>query len=180
MKIKKVSQSAGIIAEIEQNLDSNSEVNAPSVKAVKNAIEKSYILATLNEDIWGYEGQILEPIPLDKVVYKKGEKFTLENNKIKIGSGVSKIKVSSAIFLNDFIGTGYAWGKIMKNGTGVATALQPTITGAAPYVSVCIPSTIIDVEEGDLINLRIEQTTRQQTSIRAGKQYTFLFVEEYY
>lgn len=40
-KIKKVSQSAGIIAEIEQNLDSNSEVNAPSVKAVKNAIEKS-------------------------------------------------------------------------------------------------------------------------------------------
>ena len=41
MKIKKVSQSAGIIAEIEQNLDSNSEVNAPSVKAVKNAIEES-------------------------------------------------------------------------------------------------------------------------------------------
>lgn len=40
MKIKKVSQSAGIIAEIEQNLDSNSAVNAPSVKAVKNAIEK--------------------------------------------------------------------------------------------------------------------------------------------
>ena len=42
MKIKKVSQSAGIIAEIEQNLNSNSEVNAPSVKAVKTALKQVY------------------------------------------------------------------------------------------------------------------------------------------
>ena len=147
---------------------------------IEEATERSYILATLEDDIWSYEGQIFEPIPLDTVVYKKGEKFTLENDKIRVGAGVSAIRVSAAIFINDFIGTGYAWGKIMKNGAAFATAILPTIDGASPYGSVCIPSTIVPVKEGDLINLRVEQTARQQTSIRAGKQHTFLFVEEYY
>lgn len=71
MKIKKVSQSAGIIAEIEQNLDSNSEVNAPSVRAVKNAIEENYILATLKEDVWGMPGKTNITIPLDKISQKR-------------------------------------------------------------------------------------------------------------
>ena len=148
---------------------------------VEEATERSYILATINESLWGYGGKILDPIPLDTVVYKKGEKFTLENNKIKIGAGVTAIRVSATIFVNDFIGTGYAWGKIMKNGTyEVATAIMPTITGASPYGSTCMPSTIVPVKEGDLINLRMEQTVRDEISVRGGVSNTFLFIEEYY
>ena len=148
---------------------------------LKEATERSYMLATVNNNWVSYDGQqIVDPIALDTVAYKKGEKFTLENDKIKIGAGVSAIRVSAAIFLNDFIGTGYAWGKIMKNGATFATSILSTITGAAPYGSVCIPSTIVPVEEGDLINLRVEQTAREYTVIRGYESNTFLFVEEYY
>lgn len=148
---------------------------------LKEVTEKSYMLATVNNNWLSYDGQqTIDPIALDTVVHKKGEKFTLENDKIRVGAGVSAIRVSAAIFINDFIGTGYAWGKIMKNGGAFATAILPTITGAAPYGSVCIPSTIVPVKEGDLINLRVEQTARDYTVIRGYESNTFLFVEEYY
>lgn len=148
---------------------------------VEEETKRSYMLATFNNDDITYQGeQIVDPITLDSIVYKKGEKFTLENNKIKIGAGVSVIRVSGAIFLNDFTGTGYAWGKIMKNGGVFATSMLPRIEGAAPYGSVCIPSMLITVQEGDLINLRIEQSANENTVIRGYASSTFLFVEEYY
>lgn len=46
MKIKKIYQSAGVIAEVEQDLNSNSTKNVPSVSAVKKAIEEKQTYST--------------------------------------------------------------------------------------------------------------------------------------
>ena len=178
MKIKKVSQSAGIIAEIEQNLDSNSEVNAPSVKAVKNAIEKSCILVRPTSN-YSVENESNVYITLDNIANKNGDKFSLINNKVKVGKGVSKVKISAAVFLNDLIGVGYVWLKVMKNNIGVSSSINPKGTDSAPYLSACVPTFVMDVAEGDEIGLWIEQTVYTNTTIRSELLETYLFVEEF-
>lgn len=177
MKIKKVSQSAGIIAEIEQNLDSNSEVNAPSVKAVKKAIEKSCILVRPASS-YTVKNEKQVNIILDNVANKNGDKFSLINNKVKVGNGVSKVKISAAVFLNDLLGHGYVWLKVMKNNINVASSINSKGTDSAPYSSACIPTFVMDVVEGDEIGLWVEQTEYSNTSIRSDLIETYLFVEE--
>lgn len=147
---------------------------------IEEATERGYILATLKENVWGIPGKTNIIVPLDEISQKKGEKFTLEGNKIKIGKGVSKIKVNANVFINDFIGTGYAWVTLKKNDVGFATAITAKITEVPPYGSLCISPLVIDVEEGDLIYIYFEQTYRDDCSFRATSNATFLFVEEYY
>lgn len=75
MKIKKIYQSVGVVAEVEQNLNSNSEVNVPSVKAVKNAIEMN--IPSNGESIkCGYKRD-------GKDVYCKIISFATPNNESK-------------------------------------------------------------------------------------------------
>lgn len=179
MKIKKVSQSAGVIAQIEQNLDSNSEVNAPSVKAVKNAIEKSCILVRPTST-FTIENESNVYITLDNIANKNGDKFSLINNKVKVGKGVSKVKISASIFCNDLIGTGYVWLKVKKNDIDVASSITPKGTDSAPCASASIPTFIMDVVEGDEICLWVQQTVYPNTAIRSDSIETYLYVEEFY
>ena len=48
-----------------------------------------------------------------------GTKLTLSNGKIKIGAGVSKVKVSFTVFYNNIGDTAYAWAQLTKNNTNV-------------------------------------------------------------
>lgn len=113
-------------------------------------------------------------IKLDTIVSNYGNKLTLSNNEITIGSGVSKIRVSGNIFVNDTSQNGYTWGRIKKNGTFFAGTITPR-EATTPYLSTPIPPTIEEVTEGDKIILDVNCTCGG--TLRAGRATTWLLIE---
>lgn len=105
-----------------------------------------------------------------------GSLLTLSNNAIKIGAGITKVKVSANVFYQDSnLGPGYMWPRIMKNNNQVAGSIAPNgVSGTANVNSVQITPKIISVTQGDLITL-ISSTS--SSTIRAGEENTYLTVE---
>ena len=104
-----------------------------------------------------------------------GDKLQFENNGVKIGNGISKVKVSGNIFLDQKSGGSetYMYGHISKNAEDVGHTITYSngIFGSTP-----IPQKIISVKEGDIITLGME--LNKGTAItRAGANSTWLYVE---
>ena len=82
---------------------------------------------------------------------KQGDKLTLNNDNIVIGAGVNKIKVSAKITWYATTGSiKYLW--LYKNnidGLAWSTINVPNRT----YLSDIIPEILVDVKEGDIINM---------------------------
>lgn len=96
-------------------------------------------------------------VALDTVMNIIGNKFTLSNNGIKIGAGVTKVKVSANILQQATAGNLYG-GYITKNGTNLASAVNVgfntiTNTSSWAFFHTGISPIIIDVVEGDIIYL---------------------------
>lgn len=162
-----------VIPTIENSLGSDSTVNGASVHAVNEKIDEittpSYCVATItsSQTIPG-----AFTINLDKIERSQGN-FALENGVIKIGSGISKVRVSGSIFVDGWAGgSNYLWGKIFKNTNSVATVL---VSGTSSYISSPIPNTIIDVSEGDVIKLYADTPSG---NVRSGADNTWLCVEK--
>lgn len=111
-------------------------------------------------------------IVFDKYV-SIGNKLTLNNGKVKIGANVKKVKVSGACFIDTANSTGYLWLFINRNDSIVASNLT---AGATIYKSCSIATRVIEVSEGDLISLEIDNTGGTPYSIRSGHN-TYLTVE---
>ena len=94
-------------------------------------------------------------IPLDKVVGSTGSKFELINNKIKIGAGVTKIKVSGSLAEQSNI-VGLFGCYITKNGSNLDSAINvgfnylPTTD---EMYKISMSPVIVNVNPGDLISL---------------------------
>lgn len=162
-----------IIPDVENSLDSDSTENVPSVHAVNEKIDEittpSYCVATItsSQTIPG-----AFTINLDKIERSQGN-FTLENGAIRIGSGISKVRVSGSIFVDGWAGgSNYLWVKILKNTNSVATVLA---SGTSSYISSPIPNTIIDVSEGDTIKLYADTPSG---NVRSDADNTWLCVEK--
>ena len=96
-------------------------------------------------------------VALDTVMNTIGDKFTLNSNGIKIGAGVTKVKVSANI-LQQSSGVNLYGGYITKNGTNLASAVNVgfntiTNTNSWAFFHTGISPIIIDVVEGDIIYL---------------------------
>ena len=96
-------------------------------------------------------------VALNKVMDSVGDKFTLSNNGIKIGAGVTKVKVSANILQQSNAVNVYG-GYITKNGTGLNNAVNVgfntiTNTNSWAFFHTGISPIIIDVVEGDIIYL---------------------------
>lgn len=104
-----------------------------------------------------------------------GDKLQFENNGVKIGTGISKVKVSANIFLDQKSGgsEAYMYGHISKNAEDVAHTItySNSIFGSTP-----IPQKIIPVKEGDIITLGME-LSKGTAITRAGANSTWLYVE---
>ena len=134
--------------------------------------EKNYLVATANGAI-NLSGNTDIPLSATNVV---GTKLTLENGKVKIGTGVSKVRISGSIFMDiTQQGSGYLWGRIAKNGSNVQGSIHPLVTGMG-FVSASIPSKIIDVDENDLLHLNVDATGATGT-VRNTEENTWLCVE---
>lgn len=149
-------------------------VNSTNLNKIENGLEETnckYILATINNQ------QNLSSntrINLNKVEANIGNKFTLSNNKITIGSGVSKIRVSGAIFVEAPQNTGYVWGQILLQGYRVNGCIFPYNNGGG-FLSVSIPPSIWSCNQGDTIELIGDSTVQGNT--RTGKDSTWILVE---
>ena len=96
-------------------------------------------------------------VALNTVMNNIGDKFTLIDNGIKIGAGVTKVKVSANILQHSTAGNLYG-GYITKNGTNLASAVNVgfntiTRTDSWEFFHTGISPIIIDVVEGDIIYL---------------------------
>ena len=118
-----------------------------------NSLKPSAITVGLNNDTNFTTSSLI--VPLDKVVGSTGSKFELINNKIKIGAGVTKIKVSGSLTEESTI-AGLFGGYISKNGTTLNDAINigfsTLATANEMYKITCTP-VIVDVNPGDLIML---------------------------
>lgn len=95
------------------------------------------------------------PIQLDKILSNAGNKFTLQNGGIKIGAGVSKIKVSGCL-LEEVNPAGLYGCYICKNEINLEHAINIGFN-YIPVVNQMVKTTcqpiLVDVQEGDVIYL---------------------------
>ena len=116
-------------------------------------------------------------VPLDSTPINEGY-FTLQNNGIKIPSGINRIRVSGSVFIDNWpAGASYMWVIISRiRGTQVHY-ISSSINGSpSAYMSGSVPSTIIDVQEGDIIKIMADSGTGG--TIRPGAGNTWLCVEK--
>ena len=118
-----------------------------------NSLKPSIITAGLENNI-DFSGDNLV-VPLNKIMAYSGSKVSLVDNKIKIGTGVSKIKVSGTLLeQTNYIGLFGAY--ICKNGINLVDAINvgfsyiPTTNN---MYKVSLPPLVVDVTAGDLISL---------------------------
>lgn len=123
-------------------------------------------------------------VELNTIMNSIGNKFTLIDNGIKIGAGVTKVKVSANI-LQQASDVNLYGGYITKNGTNLASAVNigfNTIprTNSWEFFHTGISPIIIDVVEGDIIYLcsYVNNTTSTVTLQAYAGRTVNLTVEE--
>lgn len=105
-----------------------------------------------------------------------GEKLTLANNAILIGKGVTKVKISAAIFYQDFPDSqSYLWGRICSNGKNACGSLVGK--GKSSFQTCIIAPQIIEVSEGTKLTLNAGDINSNNATVRAGANYTYITVE---
>lgn len=171
--IIKAFQSAGVVAEVEQDLSSDSTINVPSVKAINDNLKTEYILVTISSSQTISSNYVIN---FNSVVDSYGDKLTLQNGKIVIGAGVNKIKVSGTLFVEDFPSQApYVWGIIRKNSNQITTSINGT---NGSFLSTSVSPTIENVQQGDIISFIADGPNGGR--LRAGKGNTFMLVEVVY
>lgn len=116
-------------------------------------------------------------VPLDATPINEGY-FTLQNGGIRIHSGINRIRVSGSVFIDNWpAGASYMWVIISRiRGTQVHY-ISSSINGSpSAYMSGSVPSTIIDVQEGDIIKIMADSGSGG--TIRPGAGSTWLCVEK--
>ena len=118
-----------------------------------NSLKPSAITVGLTNDTTFTTSSLI--VPLDKVVGSTGSKFELINNKIKIGTGVTKIKVSGSL-TEQSTSAGLFGCYITKNGTNLDSAINigfSTLATANEMYKISMQPVIVNVNPGDLISL---------------------------
>ena len=147
MRIKKVSQTTPVQAQIVDGY-STSTTDGYSANYINQ--KTNIITAIRTTDFTITQSDAYVDIPFDDSVVI-GTKLSLSNGKVVIGSGVSKVKISSKICLpSSGITAGHKNLVIRKNGTVVDRTWQYLDVRNSSMVT---PVRIIEVTEGDSLSL---------------------------
>lgn len=152
MIIRKTQQPSDFPTNSISNVKTTGTTNTYSCDYI-NSLKPSAITVGLNSDTEFTASNLV--IPLDKVMGSTGSKFELIDNKIKIGTGVTKIKVSGSL-TEQSTSDGLFGCYITKNGTNLASAINvgfSYIPTANDMYKVSLPPLVVDVTAGDLISL---------------------------
>lgn len=146
----------GMKANVIDNLNSNDSEKSLSAKQgnvlkqlISEATEKNVITLKLYSD-YNVEGDMTNE-QLSLSTYKSvGNKLTLENGAVKIGSNVSNVKVSATVLFNtNFDGTRYREIVIRKNNSTIALAECHVTSNSILNLTDCIA----EVSSGDVLSL---------------------------
>lgn len=172
--IIKAKQSAGIVATVVDGLNSTSATNALSAnqgKVLSDKITPKYaIVTTTTNSSISTDFMVL----LNSISSSQGNLFSLSNNQIVVGTGVSKVRISAGIFVDAPQGTGYVWGKILK-GNNVCNSHIAPYANAGAFLSASITPTIVSVQQGDTFKLIADSTCGGV--IRTGSSNTWVLIE---
>lgn len=169
----------GEVGAIPANAD-NLNLMQDNVEEAINETKSSVITVGLENNIDFSKRNLV--IPLNKIMACSGSKFSLVDNKIKIGTGVSKIKVSGAL-LEQTNATGLFGAYICKNGIDLINAINvgfSYIPTENDMYKVSLPPLVVDVTAGDLISLTAyTQSSGATVTIQAySGRATNLTIEE--
>lgn len=172
--IIKAAQSSGVVATVVDNLTSTSATNALSAnqgKVLSDKITPKYaIVTTTTNSSISTDFMVL----LNSISSSQGNLFSLSNNQIVVGTGVSKVRISAGIFVDAPQGTGYVWGKILK-GNNVCNSHIAPYANAGAFLSASITPTIVNVQQGDTFKLIADSTCGGV--IRTGSSNTWVLIE---
>ena len=111
---------------------------------------------------------------------KIGNKLSISGGRIKIGKGVSLVKVSGNIFVENSVTHSYIWCfiNLYRNNTRVNYATS-ILSAETYYTSLCITNNIFNVQEGDEIALFVNNPAyaTAQPSVRGYSSQTWVTVE---
>ena len=133
-------------------------------------VHRDIITLFMNSDSSGNTENNIK-IPFDNCV-KIGNKLSLVDHQVKIGKNVKKVLVSGACFIDTPNSNGYIWLSIKKNNNWVASNL----TAETAFKSSSIATRLIEVNEGDLIGIFIDNTGGTPFNIR-NDHNSYLTVE---
>ena len=153
------------------------DIEPVDVKIAKDIITFS---KNTNQSLAKDELIVLE---LNEITAQTGDKLSTSNYGVKIGKGVSKVKVSGTAWIEPGLSannSGYRWLRILKNGTSykdvVAMAMLPEAAGM--WGSPSISPILVDVKEGDSIFMAATVSVAGYCKAGDyGKASTYLTVE---
>lgn len=113
-------------------------------------------------------------------IFSTTDKLTIENGKIKIGKGVTKILVSASSFLEAMgaESVNYIWWFINKNNSRTASSICSGVS--VSFQTSIISDYILEVTEGDLLQLEYNAVYKKSgsvVSVRGGQTNTRLHIE---
>lgn len=156
------------------NINKFRDVDANEIKRVVNTNDDAYQLQVGNiASLTLSENKNLTNviIPFDQIT-STSPLLTLSSNGIRIGAGISKVKVSGNVFIfAASTSVAYNWASIRKNGVDVTSSIT---SASGRYGSVVFAPKVIDVSEGDIITLYKINSTND--TVR-GATNTWLTVE---
>lgn len=170
---------------VQNTIPENGEVlwiEDEDIEPVDVKIAKDIITFSKNNDQSLAKDELVV-LELNEVTAQAGDKLSTSNYGVKIGEGVSKIKVSGIAWIESGFSTnnsGYRWLRILKNGTSynnaIAMAMLPEAAGE--WGSPSIPPVLVDVKEGDSIFMAATVSVAGYCKAGAyGKASTYLTVE---
>lgn len=140
-----------------------------------NYLNNKYLTATVNvsTDIPNTSWISLPLVILDSQTNVDESKLTIENGKVKIGTGINHIRISGGVFFEGMGNETYVWAGINLNGDSQVLAIH----SGSYYQSCIFPPRILNVSAGDLIEISANTSNASGVKTRGGSNNTWLLVE---
>lgn len=138
-----------------------------------NVVPTKYLLATISDSSHVSNVDWTKMLLIKSEGNVKNTELTVENNVIKVGKNISRLKISASVFCEGIVNGAYIWGAICVNDSRACM----TITSGTYYQSAIFPPKIINVQENDLISLQLNTSSSSNVSERLGVINTWLLVE---
>lgn len=124
---------------------------------IENAIAPNImtVALTVNQHL-GTKGQ---PVVFNQLLQNLGDKLTFENGAIKIGKGVNHIKASCNLWV-EALGDSYSVVVLQRKRNSSEYSISRSMLPKSTYIGESwrthsIPPTLIDVQEGDIIQCQV-------------------------
>jgi hypothetical protein len=114
--------------------------------------QNNILTATLPETITIAETNVSQSVTSFVETSKIGDKFSVENGVIKVGAGVTKVKISYSACMQSSKSTTGGFTYLIKNGSPISQEAY-TFNSTWQVVTNIIPPVVVDVVEGDTISL---------------------------